>query len=73
MDHKYHKQSIIHCFFFTVLGISLAALTLVLVVGLFISYRIYRKRQIIKHYNLDNESGELPEGEKLLPDALVIT
>ncbi|XP_037044924.1 ectonucleotide pyrophosphatase/phosphodiesterase family member 5-like isoform X2 [Bradysia coprophila] len=44
-----------------VLGISLAALSLVLLVALFISYRMYRKRHTIKHYTLDNETGDAPE------------
>lgn len=57
----------------TVLGICLAALSMVLLVAFVISYRIYRRRQILRHYNLDNETGDIPEGESLLRNSSVIT
>lgn len=43
-----------------------------LLITLVISYRIYKKRDIIKHYTLENETGEAPEGESLLPKSSAI-
>lgn len=62
-----------HSFFLTVLIISLAALSLLILVGLSVSYRMYRKREIIRHHRMDTETGEVPEGERLLPNSPVIT